>query len=757
MFAKTPGGHWQTRVNLPLWTALATTLFCALTYALHRSGTAEIPALRDWEQSSLDARFRLRGPRSPRSHRIVIVALDDRTRLELPELWQTRRGFANLIERVSAANPSQVAIDAFFSSPEQHLSAETVASVRSALRALGQAENPDATLERAANALRLVDAETRGDDVLAKAVDRAGNVILAMLFFLGDTAAPPGNREPELLAKARFPEFVFLDRSSAGPTPASGASLPLGPIAEGALALGHVNVQRDTDGAVRTLPLVLEHGGRYYQSLALQLAARELGVDPTFVQGERGVLLGGRKAATDAQGVARLSFLGPSETFPRVSAATIMNQDHPDERLRNKVVLIGYTDTARDKLPTPFEQQLDGVELHATALHNLLHGEFLQTATPWFGLGSVLILGALLTLAQLRRVRNRRAWLVGAVALACIALHALLSQMLFVRAQLAIDFVAPALSALLIAIASMSAALATEGRERVRLRTAFSQYVNENLVDRIIANPAQVRLGGERRDLTVLFSDIRGFSRFSETLEPEDLSDFLNEYLTPMTEVVLAEHGMLDKYVGDAVMAVYGAPLPLPAHPAHACRSALAMLEALQPLNRNWRERGLPAIEIGIGINSGTMAVGNMGSAARFDYTVMGDAVNLGARLEGLTKTYRVGVLVGEQTARQAGREFVFREVDSVRVVGRAAATRVFQLCGYRESSPFSQSDIERFEEALRLYRHRHWNEAEAAFSAFLRLHPNDGPAAVLRGRIASLREQALTSEWDGIYVQSSK
>jgi adenylate cyclase len=277
------------------------------------------------------------------------------------------------------------------------------------------------------------------------------------------------------------------------------------------------------------------------------------------------------------------------------------------------------------------------------------------------------------------------------------------------------------------------------------------------LIEKLLQDPERLRLGGQRRELTVLFSDIRNFSRFSEKLEPDVLSDLLNEYLTPMTDIVMDNSGMLDKYIGDAVMAVYGAPVPLDDHAERACESALLMLKKLGPLNEFWSKEGLPEIKIGIGINTGPMSVGNMGSQARFDYTVMGDSVNLGARLESLTKTYKVGVLVGEATQKAAEARFIFREIDSVRVIGRSASARVYQLCGSKDDSPFTEDDLALFQRGLDAYRDREWQESTECFDRFLQEHPEDGPAQTLGNRIASLKAQDLGPDWDGVYEQSNK
>ena len=285
------------------------------------------------------------------------------------------------------------------------------------------------------------------------------------------------------------------------------------------------------------------------------------------------------------------------------------------------------------------------------------------------------------------------------------------------------------------------------------------------MVERILADPARIGLGGERRELTVLFSDIRGFSGTAEKLEPEALSDYMNRYLTPMTEIVLSQGGMLDKYIGDAIMAVYGAPLEAADHAGRACKTALAMLHALAPLGAELERRGLPPVAIGVGINSGPMAVGNMGSEDRFDYTVLGDAVNLGARLEALTRHYRVNVLVGEGTQAAATGEFVFRELDYVRVKGRAGSGRIFELCGPRSGAVgdgpdqrrFADDDLDRFAGALADYRAGRWDPCEAALDEFLRRHPGDGPAQVLLDRLPALRARPAGEAWDGVFDQLVK
>jgi adenylate cyclase len=333
------------------------------------------------------------------------------------------------------------------------------------------------------------------------------------------------------------------------------------------------------------------------------------------------------------------------------------------------------------------------------------------------------------------------------VALVAIVGYFVVAYILFTHGSI-VAVAAPIAMAVIVLAAATIGGLATEGREKASLRAVFSQYVSRTIVDRILAEPARAKLGGERKELTVLFSDIRGFSAFAEGMGPETLASFLGEYLTPMTDLVLESGGTLDKYIGDAVMAIWAAPIDIPDHAARACEVALRMHEALVDLNKKWQAEGKPKIAIGIGINTGPMAVGNMGSAARFDYTVLGDQVNLGARLEALTKEYGVGILVGEATALAAGGRFVFREIDVVRVKGRAGAAPVYQLVGRA-----GVTVDPRFTDALATYRKRDFSQARSAFS----LLEADPVARTMAERCAVLAAQPPPEDWDGVYEQRGK
>ena len=755
--------RWWSAVNAPLLAAIAATLLAALAYAGDQKGWWSVPGLDRAELLTVDARFRFRGSRAPSSDALVIVGVDDATRERHPEVFQTRRGWAALIDAIGARHPRAIGLDLFFQAPEVALSPEVVTHVRTAAKAV-RAEPPPHTpaTDQALSALDEVIEETRGDELLAAAVKRAKVVYLGTLFYLpehGEKPASDGAAVPPGVGKARYDESALVAAPpSRRPARAVwvGSSLPA--IADGAAGAGAVNVITDDDGAVRRVPLALEYGGALYMPMGMALARAALGADASYVVGDDEVRLGDRRAPVDPQGEAMLSYLGKNETFPRLSAADVLDGRIPDGALTGKLVLVGFTDKARDKVQTPLDAKMDGVEIHATLAHNLIYDQLMRPTTPAITLLTMLALGALITLAQLRVLRRRRAWLGGVIVAAAVVGYLIAAQVAF-HQGVVVAMAAPLGTCVLVALASLGTALGTEGREKRAIRAAFSQYLAESLVERIASNPSrwQQILRGTRDELTVLFSDIRGFSRFSETLDPELLSSFLHEYLTPMTDLVLSSGGLLDKYIGDAVMAIYGAPEEMNDHARRACDTALTMLERLAPLNAAWKPRGLPAIVIGIGINTGPMSVGNMGSDARFDYTVMGDAVNLGARLEPLTKEYEVDILVGEETARQAGGGFVFRELDLVRVKGRQGTARVFQLVGRVSNSPLSDADLARWNRALADYRAHEWDAAERGFAQLLDAHPEDGPAQVMRRRVRALRLDPPGDDWDGVYAQVSK
>jgi adenylate cyclase len=315
----------------------------------------------------------------------------------------------------------------------------------------------------------------------------------------------------------------------------------------------------------------------------------------------------------------------------------------------------------------------------------------------------------------------------------------------------------PVLAIILTHVAISVQHYVVEEGEKRKIRNAFGLYLSPSFARLVSERPEMLALGGEKRDLTVLFSDIRGFTTISEGLEPERLVEILNEYLGAMTDIVFHHDGTLDKYIGDAIMAVWGAPVPQADHAARACQTALGMIARLGELDAEWKARGLPVFDIGIGLNTGPMVVGNMGSARRLSYTVIGDNVNLGSRLEGLNKMYGSRIIASETTVQAAGAAVVARELDLVRVKGKLLPVRIFELLAPDGERARWASVVERFEAGLRAYRQREWEQAIVTFGAILEERPDDGPARLYVARCRKMLETPPAPEWDGVTVMDAK
>lgn len=302
----------------------------------------------------------------------------------------------------------------------------------------------------------------------------------------------------------------------------------------------------------------------------------------------------------------------------------------------------------------------------------------------------------------------------------------------------------------------------TEEKKKQELKGTFAKYVSPAVVDEILKDPENIELGGKKVELTVMFSDVRGFTTISEKLDPRALSDLLNSYLTPMTDLVFETKGTLDKYMGDAIMAFWGAPIPLEDHPKRAANCALLMLKKLKELQFEYMQKGLPSIDIGIGLNTGDMSVGNMGSNTVRSYTVMGDAVNLGSRLEGINKEYGTRIIISEFTQSRIADDFITREVDWVRVKGKAQPVRIFELIGNRAPGPLQADEVmlrllPSFESGFQLYHERRFAEARQAFTEALAIKPDDECSKLYLERCQDYIQEPPDSDWDGVYTMKTK
>ncbi len=707
--------------------ALASAL-AAGAWGAHRSGLVPIEAVERLELESLDLRFRLRGP-EPAAPEIVLLAFDDATLEQAPELFERRAGQARVIRAARDAGLQVLGVDLLFSDDERLLDPALRADIDAWLLAHPPADEPGALLSR-------VQAETRGDDELEAALREARGVVLS--FHVGARGADPAEVR---LSAGRYGQVL---PGPALPAPGDRALASLPRFNRAAERLGAMTTFTDASGAVRAVPLALGLGSAVYAPLSLQLFAAHRGVsraEVAFLGADGAALVGERRVEGPS-----LLLRWRGTPYPTVSVADLVAGRAP--RLDGKVGLLGYAHLSHDTVRTPFGAR-PGVEVHATALDNLLRGDPLRRAPAGWDLGLSLLAGTLAVVGFLSGRAAARLGGAGAVA----ALAAVALQVAFVRG-LWVGAVGP-LAAIGAGVAAASgSAWLQEGRQRRFLRQSFARYLSPELVEELVANPDRLALRGERRALTVVFTDIRGFTHFAERLDAETLAGFLNAYFSPMTEAVLAHRGYVDKFIGDAVMAIFGAPIRQEDHAARACATVLAMhaaVESLQPL-----ARGLGIdLSIGAGVNTGEVVVGNLGSAQRFEYTVLGDAVNLASRIEGLTKRYGVFCLVGEATAQQAGPAFRFRAVDRVRVAGKDEPVALFELCAGPDRTVAAYRSLSRYDAGLAAWRRGDFAAARIELEAFRAENPDDPVVARYLERLDAL--PAAPPGWDGVFVHTEK
>jgi len=399
---------------------------------------------------------------------------------------------------------------------------------------------------------------------------------------------------------------------------------------------------------------------------------------------------------------------------------------------------------------TPFDTGLPGVEIHATVIDNILQGDFIhQPDWIWAVNIPTIILMALIPGLLIPRLSPLRGV---PISMGLLFICMVGNWYFLVNQKMWMNLVYPMLVFFGVFVAVTVYQYVTEEREKRKIRNAFQFYVSAGVVNEILKDPGKLKLGGERKVLTVLFSDIRGFTHLSETIPPDTLTKLLNLYLTPMTVTVFKYQGTLDKYMGDAIMAIFGAPLEQNDHAEKACHTALDMVEALKDLQKSWEIDGVPEISIGIGINTGPMSVGNMGSNMLFDYTVVGDHVNLGSRLEKLNREYDTNIIISEFTHQHIKDTFVCRELDIVRVRGRREPVRIFELLGREESfrqwSAFKTS----FEKGLMAYRSKQWDEGIREFEEALKIRSDDGPTKLYLRRCRLFQKKTPSPKWDGVY-----
>lgn len=712
--------------------------------------------LASLELATVDARFALRGPITV-DDPVCLVPLDDASMRRAGERLERRAGIAELVGALRAAGTRAIAIDALFPDAERILPEALVRDMDAWLTRHGDkliatpappAAPEDRALRDARDLLLRARAEANGDVTLADAF-RGIDVLLALHAGSAVGTEQAGAHIDKAAYGQQIPGPQMPPRM-----PRVMGSLPA--FQDAAAGLGVITVDMDRDEkTVRAVQLARTVDGRMLMPFGVAIAAAALEIPRARLayDAEARVLhLGDRAIAADPGHRLTLNHRGDLGAFCSVPAARVLDGE-AGAALRGKVAIVSYTYLGSDAVRTPLAPQLPGAAIHATMASNLLRGDPLTTAPVWGGLMPAVVLGVLGASVFAARVRMRLAGRVALVLLGALV-WVIAAYTLFARGLLVVPVAGPLLALIAASVTALVAAYGAESVQRLRLRRAFAHYLADDVIEEILRNPRALTLGGERRNLTVLFSDIRGFTSMSEELDPRDLVQLLNGYFTPMTRAVLEHRGLLDKYVGDALVAVFGAPLPRADHVDDALGTVLTMSARLRALQRTDALLGR-TLEVGVGLNTGDVVVGNMGSAERFDYTVAGDAVNLASRIEGLTRMYGVFCLVGEATRSAASPQFRFRDVDLVRVKGKRQPVVISELLGDDARSIVDYADLPSWQAGVEAYREGRFEDARQLLSRFAAQNPHDCAAPVLLARLQTLH--AAPEGWDGVFEHSSK
>src|ERR1700691_4397569 len=768
--------------------SLLVTLFALATYYVTFVGERPMP-MSDFvyrmEWSSLDTRFQFRG-RTRTDPRIIIVDVDQESQEQLGRWPFPRIHFAHLLDALREDGARVVAFDISFSKPDQTvLPLQELSGELAAEQKKGHAVGP-AILSTIANKER----QYNYDQQVAAAIERFGNVVLGSYFLYtkADLAGvssqaldeyanqiayfpfpqvrplrSPGGEQARVRVIQLYDDLTFVPRVAEANTAISTEAVAA------KKGVGFFNVFLDADSVVRHVPLAIPYGRDpdranwdFYASLEVQALRLYLGLtdEQVALTYGGGGIVGvefGKQVFVHTDEISRLlvNYHGPARTYPYVSFANAALKKFPAGTFKDKIVLVGASATGiGDLRATPFGGlDFPGTEIHANVIDNILNQQFivhrgLQALTD---VGFILLFGIPLGI-WLAVVQPR--WMILGLAVGFPFIG--IVYWAFLHGWW-LNFIVSGGFVLIpnVSLVALYRVLIEE-QEKRKVRGAFQQYVSPEVIRRVLSDPGLVT--PRKTEITVLFSDVRGFTTISESLDAQDLARLLNGYLTEMTRIIFKHQGTLDKYIGDAVMAIWGAPFTEPKHGERCCEAALSMLSRLSELQQGWLSEGLPAMEIGIGINTGIASVGNMGSSLRYGYTAMGDAVNLASRLEGLNKEYGTSILISESTrADVTNDQIIIREIDVIRVKGKNQPVTIFEILSRQAAANDGKALVEIFGQGREAYKTRNWRAAKAAFEEVLRRWPDDGPSRVFRGRCDEYLAEEPDTDWDGVHVMKYK
>lgn len=716
-------------------------LLIVLLMLLHVSGVLPLSPVTKLEFWSYDTRLNMTMPNSL-DERIVIVDIDEKSLKQQGHWPWSRNKLAHLVDRLFDDYQVRVlGMDAVFAEPD-------LSSGLQGMQAMQREHFRQNQVLR--EAIEKLSPSLDYDQLFANSLKNR-KVVLGYVF-LQEGEAKVG------ALPAPFLPATYFKEQPVSLLQASGYTANLANLQAQTYAAGHFNASPDQDGISRRLPMLVQYHDQVYEafSSAVARAANEpagarsnkpaLAVDADAEQ----LRIGKNRIPVNDDMAALIPYRGAQGSFRYVSATDVMSNKVDKASLENKIVLLGTTAAGlMDLRATPMQNVYPGVEVHANMVAGIMDGNIKQNPAYTQGIEFILLLlvGSLLAFS-LPNLNPSSATMLTAL---CLGLLLGLNWLAWQAGNLALP-----LAALLVTISTlyffnMAYGFFFESRLKRQLGRLFGLYIPPELVDEMAQNPNSYSLASQSRHMTVLFTDVRDFTSIAEGMAPEQLSLLMNRFLTPMTQAIHQHRGTIDKYMGDAIMAFWGAPVADNHHATHAVQAALAMTASLARLQDEFAAQGWPAIRIGIGLNSGDMVVGNMGSTFRMAYTVLGDAVNLGSRLEALTKYYAVSIIVSEDTKVLAP-DFVYRELDRVRVKGRKKPLAIYEVLGEKEEvNEAALTDLQQYLVALDAYRNQDWPLAEALFKSLSQAQPLCQLYAIYMERIVHFQSNLADADWDGV------
>lgn len=748
-----------------------------LTFNHYKRFGIEQDLITSLETRLLDFRFLTRGIKKPKS-RTGILAIDEKTLKKFGQWPISRHYYEKALLNLKELGVAWVGFDAIFSENQKALISDAE-ELLTPLKDLSNHRLKDGVI-KAISQIEAFSKESPEDRTFSSGIKQFGNVVLGFFYLLhksevalsGRTDNPFAGLDSMLSSEIQaisLPEGKELkDYPDAINAYGIVANIPA--ISNASTYFAFFSNEADHDAIVRWVTLVRIINGHLMPSLSLKLAAESMNRDilATFDQvGLASIELVSRENGTDSisipldplgQGRMLANYRGPGMTFPHFSLADAYDNTFTEQQkkhLKGATLLLGMTATGiNDQRPNPFDPTFDGVEIHATVVDNIKNQDFIRRpATIYSTELLILILIAIIFVPLLIISRP----IYSALAVGSFAIGYYYFDRIYwfdhgIWAYMGV----PMIEILILSMVVTLYKYIIEEREKHKVKGAFSHYLSPEVINQVLEDPGSLQLGGVRKELTVFFSDVRGFTTISESLTPEQLCLFMNEYFTPMTEIILKSKGVLDKYIGDAIMAFWGAPIAIENQSEVAADAALAMLSALRKLQHDFKMKGLPTLDIGMGLNTGPMSVGNMGSDERFCYTVMGDAVNLGSRLESLTKEYGIRAMISETTvAGFKSKRHYIRDLDDIRVKGKNEPIKVFHLLhpmDFKKEQDLINL-IGEFERGRQFYRAKNWEQASFQFNECLKIVTDDGPSLLYLERIAEYKTEPPPENWDGVFT----